>query len=172
MITTEQIKSIASEFGIDWKLIQAFILTESSGAGFSKDGKVKIQFEPHVFRRYTGITIENKVDVQSKEWEAYEKAYSIDSESAMLSTSWGLMQVMGFNYKICGYDSVGRMVGEMKISELYQVKAGIKYILHFPRLVAALKAKDWHTVARMYNGPKYQEGKYHIKFETNYNKIA
>jgi hypothetical protein len=176
-ITTQQIVSLSEEFGVDWKIVQAFLMTEGSGRGFSKDGKIKIQFEPHVFRKYTGITIVNKVDVQSKEYEAYEKAYKLDPDAAMLSTSWGIMQVMGYNHKSCGYDAVTKMVGEMKLAEFYQVKAGLTFIKNFPKLMDALKVKDWKTVARLYNGPDYashQDPKLHYdyKLKHNYEKIA
>src|SRR5690606_14514122 len=110
-------------------LIKTVVAIESSGKGFdTKTGLIKIQFEPYWFQIYTGIRIANGVDNQKQEWKAYEAAKSISEKSAMLSTSWGSMQVMGFNYINAGYSSVEKMVEAFKESEVNQIKGGLSFI--------------------------------------------
>jgi hypothetical protein len=45
------------------------------------------------------------------------KAVQLDRTAALKSTSWGLGQVMGFNYDKAGYDSVESMVQKSMESE-------------------------------------------------------
>ncbi len=125
---------LAEEHGMEPELPQAVVDVESSGRGFTTgpngEQRIQIQFEPHWFvclLKRKGVTTtvkrqpdrtyqvyidgelvpENKVDVQGREWAAYEKAAGIDPEVAMLSTSWGLGQVMGFNAQRLGHADVG-----------------------------------------------------------------
>ena len=116
----DKIKEISNQFSFDWRVIAAFIEVETGGKGFNSDGKIMIQFEPSWFKRYVpnapaGIWSTNKVDVQSKEWKAFNNAFAINKEAAMLSTSIGLGQIMGFHYKRLGYKTVGgNLHGDLK----------------------------------------------------------
>lgn len=148
---------------IPFAALMAFIQVESGGKGFdSGTGKLLIQFEPHYFKKRepyapSGAWSVNRVDVQSKEWIAFNNAFSIDPDSAMESTSIGLPQIMGAHWKRLGYDSVGAMWDDFKTGELAQVKALIKFIETDNRLYTALKAQYWATVAIIYNGAGYKE---------------
>jgi len=153
----------------------AFIEVESGGRGFAehtnKDGtkttKLIAQFEPHIFSKATGIPRskdnnwawdENVVDVQSKEWEAFNEAFTkVDKVKAMESTSWGLPQIMGFNYKQAGYNSVGEMLDDYKKGELQQVVSLIKFIQNSPKLYKAVLEKDYEQIAAIYNGRHHRE---------------
>lgn len=152
---------------IEWQALMAFMATESGGSGFDpKTGKIIIQFEPAVFSRLSKIARsemnnaiwdENRVDVQSKEWEAFNDAYKTNPILAMESTSIGLPQIMGFHWKRLGYASVGAMWDDFKVGELNQVKGLIKFIETDSNLASALVNKDWDTVAKLYNGKGYKE---------------
>lgn len=149
------------------EMLEAFIEVESGGKGFHPTtGKLMIQFEPHIFSRLTGIEIshtnsyswdENKIDVQSKEWPAFSEAFGINANAAMESTSIGLPQIMGFHWKRLGYSSVGAMWDDFKQGEVSQIKALIKFIITDPNLLKAMKAKDYHMIASLYNGKGYRE---------------
>lgn len=170
-ISTDQIIQLAEEFNIDYKLIKAVLIVEASNSGFDpRTGKIKIQFEPHWFEKYTRTKILNGVEVQSAEWEAYNKAAAIDSEKAMLSTSWGMGQIMGFNYGLAGYKSVQAMVNEFQLSEYFQVKGMLNFIKN-TGLLRYLKAKDWRAFAKGYNGKNYEKFDYHNRLEKAYKKL-
>jgi hypothetical protein len=145
------------------EMLEAFIEVESGGKGFdSKTGKILIQFEPAWFKRKvpyapSGKWSVNKVDVQSKEWEAFNDAFKIDPNGAMESTSIGLPQIMGFHWKKLGYSSVGTMWDDFKVSETNQIKALVKFIDTDKMLLKAMKEKDWHKIASIYNGSGYKE---------------
>ena len=170
MITNDEFLQLSLEFGIPVASIKAIDLVESNGQGFDpKTGKIKIQFEPHWFKKLsklvTGLWSTNTVDVQSKEWIAFNDAYAKNPTRAMESTSIGRMQVMGFHWKRLGFSSVGEMWDFAKESEANQLWLGLKFIVTDNRLLNALLIKDWRKVAYYYNGPEYERNKYHTKLQ-------
>lgn len=177
LITTADIERLANDFGIDVLLLRTVIIVEAAGRGFdTRTGNIKIQFEPYHFKRLTGHNVENKVDVQSKEWEAYERAKKLNWEAALLATSWGMGQIMGFNYKLAGYLTIQNMINEFRIGEAYQVKGMLVFIKNQPRMMEALRRMDWSTFARLYNGPAYNKDKdpanhYDVKLKNAYQKL-
>jgi hypothetical protein len=141
---------------LDPLLLEAFILVESSGKGYDeKTGKIKIQFEPKPFFERTGVRIENSIDVQSKEWLAFNHAFDINPVAAMESTSIGLPQIMGYHWKRLGYESVSALWDAFKTSLVDQICGLIKFIETDPRLLKAFQQKDYHKMAMYYNGAGY-----------------
>lgn len=152
-----------SQKTIEPAILLAFLSVETGGRGFDPStGKILIQFEPAHFRKKepyapSGAWSVNKVDVQSKEWVAFNNAFSINPISAMESTSIGLGQVMGFHWKRLGYASVGAMWDDAKTGLHAQMDQIIRFIKTDPRLMAAIENMDWHQIATIYNGARYRE---------------
>lgn len=146
---------------IDPVVLQAIIAVETGDKGFdSTTGKIMIAFEPHYFRKRepyspTGKWSINGVERQKQEWEAFNNAFRISPISAMESTSIGLPQIMGAHWSRLGYRSVGDMWDDFKTGEKAQLKALIVFIESDRRLYKAVKEKDWHMVAYIYNGSGY-----------------
>lgn len=182
-VTRLEIVGIAKSIGVEYAALMAFITVESGGKGFI-NGKLVIQFEPAWFRKKapfapSGLWSINRVDIQSKEWEAFNDAFRKDPNAAMESTSIGLGQVMGFHYKRLGFKTVGEMWDFGKVSEYNQVILMARFISTSPDLLKALKAKNWHLVALYYNGggyvdlaTKYGREPYNISLEKAFNKYA
>ena len=154
---------VKNQSKIEPAALLAFIYVETGGQGFDKKtGKILIQFEPAWFKKQepyapSGFWSVNKVDVQSKEWQAFNDAWKINPHSAMLSTSIGLGQIMGFNYRRIGYKSVDEMWDDAKKGidrQLFQI---IKFIESDIKLISAIKAHDWDRIATLYNGASYKE---------------
>lgn len=147
----------------DVAALLAFIEVETGGKGFDeKTGKILIQFEPSWFRKKapyapSGLWSVNKVDVQCKEWEAFNNAFKKDKEAAMESTSIGLGQIMGFNYTSLGYVSVGDMWDDAKKGLDRQIYQIIQFIKSNKNLQNALNERNWDKVACIYNGSGYKE---------------
>lgn len=156
----KQIIESVEDSGLDKAALLAFITVETGGAGFA-GGKLIIQFEPSWFRKTapyapSGKWSVNKVDVQSKEWAAFNDAFALNPEAAMKSTSIGLGQIMGFHYKRLGFNSVGEMWDDAKKGLKNQVNQLVKFIKTDSRLLQALNQKDWHKLACGYNGSGYR----------------
>lgn len=156
-------KKVAAEFGFDPYVMLAFIEVETGGRGFdSATGKIIIQFEPAWFRKKapyapSGNWSLNKVDVQAKEWPAFNNAFSKNADAAMESTSIGLGQVMGFHFERLGFASVGEMWDHAKESLQNQIWQIAKFINTDRKLKQAIKDKDWFTIAKIYNGSGFRE---------------
>ena len=197
-LTKNDISQIANQVGLDYARLMAFISVESGGAGFNTDGKIIIQFEPtwfskyltqfkiaHTFNRTTDAkgnrqyviqvgdkTIQNGVQGQPSEWIAFNTAFAIHPKAAMLSTSIGLMQIMGFNYASAGFPSVDAMWDSFKKGEYQQVLGGATFIKNNTALYNALRNKDWAHVAFYYNGANYAENNYDHKLAAAYAKYS
>jgi len=104
--------------------------------------------------------LSNGVSGQSKEWEAFNSAFALNPNAAMESTSIGLMQVMGFHWKLLGFKSVGEMWDYAKVSERNQLDIAIRFIKSNKKLDNALKQGDAATFAYYYNGSGYKQFKY------------
>ncbi len=160
----KQIIDSANKYRGDIELasVLAFIETETGGQGFDPTtGKIIIQFEPVWFKRESpyapsGIWSLNGVERQAGEWKAFNDAFSKDANAAMEATSIGLGQIMGFHYQRLGYSTVGAMWDDAKTGIDRQVMQIIRFIKTDSRLLAALKGKDWDTVASIYNGSGYK----------------
>ena len=167
----QQIIDICKKQGMDTASLLSIISVETPGQGFdSKTGKILIQFEPSWFKKKapyapSGLWSVNKVDVQSKEWLAFNDAFSKDADAAMQSTSIGLGQLMGFHYQRLGYRTVGDMWDDAKKGIENQINQLVKFINTDNNLKIALMNEDWRTVATIYNGSGYEQLalKYHRK---------
>lgn len=173
MITKEQYQLLSEEFLIDLAAIKSVAEVESSGSGFDKEtGKIKIQFEPSYFKKLTNIVINNGVENQAKEWSSFNKAFALNPNKAMESTSIGCMQVMGIHWKRLGFSSVGDMWDFAKKSEMHQLWIGLKFIETDKFLIDAIRKKDWKRFAYRYNGKLFWVKKYDKKLSAAYVKYS
>jgi len=157
------IKTIAALFNLDWVAIAAFIMVETGSKGFSdKTGKIIIQFEPKWFKRLVPYTPSGKwslngIDIQVKEWLAFNDAFAKNPDGAMQATSIGLGQIMGFHWKTLGYKSVGEMWDDAKKGLDRQIWQICKFIAMDIKLKSCLQAHDWDGVSSIYNGTGYKQ---------------
>ena len=180
----------AKRIGCEVAALKAVERVETGGrGGFFKEGKPAILFEGHIFWQQLKkkgkdpkeLVVGNE-DILYPKWtkEHYkggmdeygrlEKAKKIDAEAALMSASWGMFQVMGFNFKDGGYKSVYEFVDAMSKSEDEQIVIATNFICNNKEMKKALVNKDWATFAKLYNGPKYYENKYDEKLESAYLK--
>jgi hypothetical protein len=165
--------------------IKAVAEVESAGGGFGEDDRPKILFEGHWFSKYTYGVYNNTYSsisyprwtkihygkTQLAEWDRYLFAYSLNANAAMMSTSWGKFQIMGFNFGICGFISVAEFVNAMNESEGEQLEAFVQYI-SARGLIDELQEHRWADFARLYNGPGYAQNQYDIKLAKAYEKFS
>lgn len=173
----------AQLLGVAPAVIKAIIQVESSGRGYLKDGRVVILFERHKFYDFLPKHLAQEIAAKYPnvcnprpggywgnvgEYPRFNLAFSIDPESAMKATSWGLFQIMGFNHAAAGYATVGELVDAMKESEGKQLLAFCQFIQSNKALYTALKKQDWTTVAKLYNGAAYKKNSYDSRLANAY----
>lgn len=188
------INEIAAKYQLENAAIKAVIKVETGGSGFLEDGRPKILFEGHIFwneLKKVNIKPEEYVvkfpDIVYPHWtkqyykggtgeyDRLEKAKLIHEEAALKSASWGLFQIMGFNYSMVGFDNVDAFVKAEYESEKEHLKAFINFITYKNNAQAKatiefLREKDWKSFAARYNGPRYAENQYDRKLEIAYNR--
>lgn len=99
----------------------------------------------------------------------WRRARLIHREAADSSASWGLAQIMGFNYQVCGCKSVGEFVEQMTESEGKQLELFVRFIKG-NRWDVYLRSLDWERFARNYNGSGYAQNHYDKRLEKAYAK--
>lgn len=189
-LPVEEIPALAYKFDLEGAVLRAVMAVESAGNGYDASGRPKALFERHHFHKW--LLKRKKLDVLAVATEAnlaypkwgmkpypkgsdavyaeIEAAYEMAPEEALLSTSWGLGQVMGSNYAMVGCKTVDDMVEEAMHSEANQLTHMINFIKS-ANLLDALRSKDWATFAKGYNGPGYATNHYDTKLETAYQRF-
>jgi hypothetical protein len=92
---------------------------------------------------------------QSLEWQVFAFARNLDETSAMLSTSMGAPQIMGFNFKRLGYESVQQMFERFSSSAHAQIIGVFDFVKGAAATspaIQALQRRDYLTFASIYNG--------------------
>jgi hypothetical protein len=183
------IDKIAADLKVEPAAFRAVITVEAAGSGFDKAGRPKALFERHHFYKHLKDT-PNLLSEAVSDGLAYpkwgekpypkgsdavygeiERACAIEEEAALLSTSWGLGQIMGSNFKLAGCASVHDMVMEACESEAGQVRQMAAFI-KAAGLQDELAAKNWAGFAKGYNGPQYAQNQYDTKLAAAYAKFA
>jgi len=188
-VTDEDIDQIAADLGVEAAAFRAVIAVEAAGSGFDRAGRPKALFERHHFHKHlkdTPALLAQAVSAglaypkwgekpypkgSDAVYAEIERACAIEKEAALLSTSWGLGQIMGSNFKMAGCASVEEMVEQACASEANQLRQMASFI-RSAGLQDELKKKDWAKFARGYNGPGYAKNAYDTKLAAAYKKFA
>jgi hypothetical protein len=92
---------------------------------------------------------------QVLEWQVLDFARKLDDTAALSSISMGAPQIMGFNYRRLGYDSVQRMFAQFGSSAQVQILALFDFVKGLNATspaIQALQTQDYVTFATGYNG--------------------
>jgi len=178
--TTEGILAVLDTLNVKLPQLLAVVTVETSGCGCFADRRPAILFERHIFSKLTGgrfdaghpgISNRNPGGYShgSAEYNRLAEAVQLDRTAALKSASWGLGQVMGFNFDKAGYDSVETMVQKNMESEDEQLMAMANF-LKTSGLDRPLAAQDWASFARGYNGPDFARNLYDAKLAAAFQR--
>jgi len=184
-LSEDQIKSIASLYNVPYASVKAVVLTEAQSSGFYAGTMIPIvRFENHIFHQktngyYTKLNPEISSAVRTNQYNKngyaefvrFQKAYRLDSDAAIWSTSWGIGQIMGFNYDLVGCKSLNEFASRMFDSELSQINIMFEFIRK-KGLISSMQTQNWKHFALIYNGPKYAENQYDKKLEKYFNQYS
>jgi hypothetical protein len=142
----------ASASGVEPAVALAIFAVESKRAYDPTTGLVIVRFEPKVFlRRSNGRLVVSDHSSQLAEWQALETAYAINPKAALESASYGLPQLMGFNFGVTSHPDARSLLLAFQRSAREQV-AGFFGFVTANKLAAAARAKRFVDFARRYNG--------------------
>jgi hypothetical protein len=181
----------ANYLHIEEAAIRAVCEVESGGrTGFLPDGRPMILFEGHIFWRelkkrginpedfayrkeYSDILFPkwNRTSYKggAAEYERLQRAIAINRDAALCSASWGMFQIMGFNHKLCGFETVNGFVETIKANSNNHLVTFAHFIQN-TGMDKPLKALDWAGFAEKYNGPGYKQNMYDEKLRKAYEK--
>ena len=199
MITEEQFKTAAELIGCEIPCVKAVYEVEASGKAYLPDGRLKILFEGHRFWKqivregknpatfirdnpeYDNVLYSSwdkkKYIGGSGEWDRMTKALEVcdklqlSHDLALKSSSYGAFQIMGENYKACGYNSVSEMVDKYKTGgEAEQLNSFIRFVKS-QRLDKYLVQKNFSGFAAGFNGSAFRKNQYDVKLSQAYQKF-
>lgn len=176
-ISESDFERAAERIGCDVAAIKAVWEVEAGGRHFLSDRSVIRRFEPHHFPREHWSKIGFTPRQGEAPWRAslrlsneamFLRAADVDQDAAMVASSWGAPQIMGFNHKDAGFASARQMVEHMAVSASNQLDAFVQLVESWG-IAGAIRAHDWLAFARRYNGSGQVE-RYAQLMETAYRK--
>ncbi len=190
-LTEDDFALVAALLDVEVAALKAVQKVETGGrGGFFAPGKPAILFEGHIFwsqLKKRGINpeayVQGNENILYPKWEKghykgglgeydrLEQARRIHREAADASASWGMFQIMGFNFAACGEESVDSFVQTMCHSEFRQLVLLARFIKQ-AGILPSLQQKDWAEFAKRYNGPAYAQNQYDEKLKAAYKQFA
>lgn len=192
-LTDADRRAAAGLIGVTLPKVVAVERVESRGRGFRPEtGRPVILYEPHIFHKLTaGKFSEAWPDIsyptwgmlpypssQATRWDQLRQAARLDEAAALKSASWGLFQIIGYNFRPAGggtdaahpgvYATVQDFARDMATTEAAQLLAFARFIKANPPMQKALQLSDWAGYARLYNGPGYAQHGYDQKLKAAY----
>ena len=164
----QAMENAARTIGCETAAIRAVWEVEAAGRYFLSDGSVIRRFEPH---HIPGSTMDwrDSLAIGSRKRERmFLDAYRDTPDAALRATSWGAAQIMGFNAGKAGYPDANAMVSAFAESAALQL-GGFVGLVQAWGLDSALRAHDWETFARRWNGSGKVK-KYARRIESAYRR--
>jgi hypothetical protein len=185
-LTDEDFARAAKALNVEEAAIRAVAEVEAAGKGFIADGRPAILYEAHIFNKETGGKYAHARDrrgvaLSSPSWNKklygatgahqhvrYEDARKLDADAANKACSWGTFQILGQNFKACGFDNSQDFVDAMWSGGAGAHLDAFVAFIKANKLDGPLRSKDWKAFARGYNGPAYAANKYDAKMADAY----
>ncbi|MDO4319868.1 MAG: N-acetylmuramidase family protein [Bacteroidales bacterium] len=189
-LTEQDFIEVAKELGVEVAAIKAVVDIEAgrSHRGFWTEGKPILNFDMSIYRQMAN---RHKINLgkytkshpivfarpntarygsqQAAVQARFDQAATIDSVTAIEGTFWGMFQIGGFNWRLCGTSSPQEFYRLMSRSERDQLELFGEFITR-SGLLPALRAKKWSAFARGYNGPSYASRGYHRRLAESYQR--
>lgn len=182
-LTEEDFRYVAEELGVEVAAIKAVVLIEAGNQmkGFWAPGVPVINFDKTMYNRFrTKVSSPGGAKGEKvpsgltgyalKEWTQLINARKTNARGANMGTFWGMFQIGGFNYKLCGCENVDEFVKRMADSEFEQLELFAAFIIN-AGMLDDLRKKNWAGFARKYNGASYAKRGYHTKMAAAYKKF-
>lgn len=174
-ITTDDFSRAAAALSTTPAHVRTVCDVEAAGAGFY-NGMPKILFEGHIFSRLTGHRFDrtnpaisyptwDRTKYPGSQQGRYDQlltAVALDADAAFSSASYGAFQILGQNYRICGFATPFDFVMAQADTGGAQLIAFINFV-RGNKLDDALRNGRWAEFARGYNGSAYKANQYDVK---------
>jgi hypothetical protein len=174
-MNTQILKDFGAQHEVDPRILHAILMTESNAEGFDEKGKLKKRFEPGIFSGFDKVkrgtaTKHPALPGLDPKWIKQRD----NNELFLMSHSFGIAQIMGWQYPYIGYKTVHDMILDYEESEDNQVKSFCLFCLNYRdgRFIKALRELNYRQIANMYNGAAFERNKYDVKLEVYFKKAS
>jgi len=168
--------------GVSPAEVWTVLSVETHGFGYLNDRRPAILFERHIFHKQTARRFGAAYPAISspaaggylgsvKEYDRLAQAAALDPHAALMSASWGIGQVMGFNFAAAGFGNVEAMVAAMVESEDSQLE-GMAAFVRAQGLHKPLASHDWAGFAKGYNGADFAKNSYDTRLASSFLRYA
>lgn len=191
-LTMADYEAVAKELDIPVAAIRAVVEIEAGpkAEGFNPDNTPLINFDLTMFRQnarrhkidlnkykathavvFAAPNVRKYGSRQAAQYARLDAAMTIDTVCALESVFWGMFQIGGFNWKLCGCGSIKEFVHQMSYSERAQLELFAAFI-KARRLDVYLRKRDWAGFSLRYNGPSYKKRGYDTRMAAAYARYS
>lgn len=180
-MTGDGLAAAADMMSVHAAEVMTVLAVETKGCGYLPDRRPQILYERHIFHRLTkGRFDDGNISAPhaggygpagAHQYDRLAAAIALDRTAALQSASWGVSQIMGGNFQSAGFSDVESMVAAMMQGEDQQLTAMGNFLLK-SKLNLPLRAHDWTTFARGYNGPNFAINQYDRKLNGEFQKLS
>lgn len=167
------LKEFAEQYHFDWRILGAILMKESNQSGFNKNGLIKTRFEKHIYIGFKNVANGTKKRHPSLPGldPIWIKSHS-ETQLEFLSTSFGIAQIMGYWYKLLGYETINEMIDAWVDSEEIQIRDFCLFCVRYNdgNFLKALKLLNFQSIAMQYNGRGYAQNNYDKDLHTYFQK--
>lgn len=181
-LSDEDFRIVAEELGVEVAAIKAVVSIEAGAnmKGFWAPGVPVINFDRTMYNRFRSKAKDKSgakgekvpaglTGYALREWTLLINARKVNAQGANMGTFWGMFQIGGFNWKICGCSSLDDFISRMSYSEREQLELFASF-LKSTGFVRYLREKNWSAFARRYNGSSYASRRYHTRLAAAYKR--
>ena len=181
-LSDEDFRIVAEELGVEVAAIKAVVSIEAGAnmKGFWAPGVPVINFDRTMYNRFRSKAKDKSgakgekvpaglTGYALREWTLLINARKVNAQGANMGTFWGMFQIGGFNWKICGCSSLEDFISRMSYSEREQLELFASF-LKSTGFVRYLREKNWSAFARRYNGSSYASRRYHTRLAAAYKR--
>lgn len=184
--------AVAVELDIPEAAIRAVVEIEAGpkGNGFNPDNTPIVNFDLRMFTqackkrgieldsfKLTHPTVFAPLDrkkygtPQAAQYARLKEAMSIDTVAALEGTFWGMFQIGGFNWKLCGFANVHEFIAKMSESERAQLELFAVFLTK-RNLMKYIREQKWEEFSLRYNGPGYKKHAYDTRLARAFTKYS
>ncbi|MEJ8803120.1 N-acetylmuramidase family protein [Pontibacter sp. H249] len=183
-ITLQQKQELARQFGISLPMLQAFLEVESAGSGFFSDWKgqprIKIQFEPHWFKRLLpGDILKNIYEL----WDKQEKGkVKLTDTQKLLLHNWQIAVLNKVDVQQAEWQAFNCAFAIHPDAAMQSASWGLGQVMGFNHkmlgfasageMVEAFKRSEYEQVKGMLHYLENKKGMMAAIRSLNWNKVA
>lgn len=160
----------AKELAFTPAQVRAFAIVESDEKPFTPGGFPVLRLEVHHWKKHriadrVSMAFDKAANSRNLDarWQQFEQMRAVNETAAILSHSFGMFQIVGFNFRLCLCADPVTFLNEMMTVE-GQFKMFKRFMLSSPALLSAVRRNRADEVGFHYNGPRYKQNKYDVKW--------